>query len=652
MLKRLAIFAFVLGVSFCFILFFQKKSENGTIDDGIKFSAPAGTSSEMIVLDDLPQVAGTTTAEFFEQLEDIAGQIEVLEKEIGQRFLSAKVAGTETEKFETSSIEMIASSTAIAASSTKPAKKEIIEPKNCPIIFGAWPERQVIINELAWAGTIESANNEWIELNNLSFGEIDLTGWQLIDSEKKIKIFFQEGDKISANSFYLLERTDDQTLPEILADKIYSGGLKNSGENLYLFDQDCRLQDALETAFGWPAGDNNSKRTMERKADFSWQTSASPGGTPKRENSLGFFQNYFVAAPPSFPEPFIACSPDNFSLPEFSPVIINEIAWMGNASSSANEWVELKNITSSTVSLASWQLLGMNTKTGKNNIEISFGQAQLPAESFYFLERSDDEAVLEVVMDKSYTGALNDSDFVLRLFDQNCQLQDEVWATSSWPAGQKEPEKKTAERGEDLLWHNSWATTSFAGLFGTPKTENSQLILPATTTKDSATSTGATTTLTVVINEVAWAGDASSSANEWIELYNNATSDINLQDWTLSWSHGTTTFTSSSVNLIIPANGFYLLERTDDNSVPGVLADLIYAGALKNDGELMELRDNAGNLIDSVDCFLGWFAGDNVTKQTMERIDSLALENNAANWASSTNSGGTPKAQNSVSVWP
>ena len=50
--------------------------------------------------------------------------------------------------------------------------------------------------------------------------------------------------------------------------------------------------------------------------------------------------------------------------------------------------------------------------------------------------------------------------------------------------------------------------------------------------------------LTVVINEIAWMGtSATNSSDEWIELYNNSSTSIDLADWTLSWSRGTSTHT-------------------------------------------------------------------------------------------------------------
>ena len=151
--------------------------------------------------------------------------------------------------------------------------------------------------------------------------------------------------------------------------------------------------------------------------------------------------------------------------------------------------------------------------------------------------------------------------------------------------------------------------------------------------------------LDVVINEIAWMGTEVSYNDEWIELYNNANQTINLDAWILKAGDETPT-----INLAgqIPAYGFYLLERTDDDTLPDILADQIYKGSLENNGENLKLLDNSENLIDSVDCSDSWFSGDNDTKQTMERKDSKLSGTDPDNWQISQNPGGTPKAQNSV----
>ncbi len=123
---------------------------------------------------------------------------------------------------------------------------------------------------------------------------------------------------------------------------------------------------------------------------------------------------------------------------------------------------------------------------------------------------------------------------------------------------------------------------------------------------------------TVIINEVAWMGTETSYNDEWIELYNDSSENISLEGWILKADDGT-----PEINLqgTIPAKGFYLLERTDDETIPDIPADLIYTGALGNNGENLKLYNNE-NLIDEIICLEGWPGGDNQTKQTMQRIDS------------------------------
>jgi hypothetical protein len=41
----------------------------------------------------------------------------------------------------------------------------------------------VVISEIAWMGTTNSANDEWIELFNNTSSDVDLAGWQLIRSD-------------------------------------------------------------------------------------------------------------------------------------------------------------------------------------------------------------------------------------------------------------------------------------------------------------------------------------------------------------------------------------------------------------------------------------------------------------------------------------
>ena len=128
-------------------------------------------------------------------------------------------------------------------------------------------------------GTEEGASNEWIELLNKDTKTIPLEGFFLLIGDKEIPL---EGH-IEGDSFFILERSDDNTLPKIPADQIFSGSIKNSGEAIKLIDKDKNIIDEADFASGWNAGNNETKQTAER-IDDGWQDSLKIGGSPNEKN--------------------------------------------------------------------------------------------------------------------------------------------------------------------------------------------------------------------------------------------------------------------------------------------------------------------------------------------------------------------------------
>lgn len=123
----------------------------------------------------------------------------------------------------------------------------------------------------------------------------------------------------------------------------------------------------------------------------------------------------------------------------------------------------------------------------------------------------------------------------------------------------------------------------------------------------------------VYVSEVAWMGDGTSANNEWLELFNDGTSDVSLDGWSLRAVDGSPDITLSGS---IASGEYFILERTSDESVSGVSADLIYSGALANTGEVLVLSNN-GSEVDRVDGSGGWsIGGDNGTKETLQRSGS------------------------------
>ncbi len=121
----------------------------------------------------------------------------------------------------------------------------------------------------------------------------------------------------------------------------------------------------------------------------------------------------------------------------------------------------------------------------------------------------------------------------------------------------------------------------------------------------------------VAVSEVAWMGSADNANAEWVELCTD--SSASLAGWSLVAADGQPT-----VALDGTLSGCGILERTSDDTVPGVAALTVYTGALGNSGEVLELRDAQGQVIDRVDGSNEWaIGGDNTEKLTLQRSGSF-----------------------------
>lgn len=137
----------------------------------------------------------------------------------------------------------------------------------------------------------------------------------------------------------------------------------------------------------------------------------------------------------------------------------------------------------------------------------------------------------------------------------------------------------------------------------------------------------------ILINEIAWMGTSVSANDEWIEVYNSGSDSVDLAGWVLEATDGSPAISLSGE---IAGGAYFLLERTDDDSVPGISANQIYTGALANTGEILKLYDDSGSVVDTVDGSGDWsIGGDSVSRKTLQRTNS--------GWITATP---TPKAAN------
>ncbi len=158
-----------------------------------------------------------------------------------------------------------------------------------PLSCHSFLKSAIVINEIAWMGNGENWRDEWIELYNNTDKKINISGWKMSFGDKReVRL---EGT-IDAHGYFLLERGNDETIPNIGADLIYKNILNNDGLDILLSDEKNNLIDSVECGGGWFEGSNLTKKTMERISPNlggasvqNWQTSLRTGGTPRALNS-------------------------------------------------------------------------------------------------------------------------------------------------------------------------------------------------------------------------------------------------------------------------------------------------------------------------------------------------------------------------------
>ena len=271
-----------------------------------------------------------------------------------------------------------------ASRAAQPAPLEE-KPRVCAQGISAPPlHAPLIINEVAWMGTHASSNDEWIELKNISASSVALSGWQLLSERGRVKITFPAGATISAGGFYLLERTDDQSVPSVPADVIYTGSISNSSDGLRLFSSDCGLIDEVIAAPSWPAGVSASRRTMERGRDFSWHDYSGSGvngilGTPRAENSEASIVKPGSSTVVSVSSgttssvggsgggaASVSAALSPLSLISAGAVLINEFLFDAEESDTNKEFIELRNTTNQSIDMSGWSI---QTQSAKKNFE-------------------------------------------------------------------------------------------------------------------------------------------------------------------------------------------------------------------------------------------------------------------------------------------
>ncbi len=134
----------------------------------------------------------------------------------------------------------------------------------------------------------------------------------------------------------------------------------------------------------------------------------------------------------------------------------------------------------------------------------------------------------------------------------------------------------------------------------------------------------------LIIHEIAWMGTSYSADQVWIELYNPGDQSVSMDGWKLRCRERR--FVIELEGTVAPGDSFLLI-REEYPELPGIQADMTFAGEWCDDQVRLLLTDRRGRLVDSVD---RWYAGDPETHATMQRVYPYRAGYASGSWDTST----------------
>jgi P pilus assembly chaperone PapD len=481
----------------------------------------------------------------------------------------------------------------------------------------------IVISEFRTRGPA-MVNDEFIELYNPTNSSINISGWQIMGSDNAGNtselVVIPNNSTIPSKRYYLISNSvaySGSTSPDLT----YTTDIPDDGGIALINPSNSSNpvdEVGMSSGSAYKEGAILSPLTTDSDTSYERKLGGNIGSCVDSDINSNDFQIRTPSNPQNQSSPATPCG----YLP--GSIIISEVAWMGTLASSDDEWMELYNPGSSFVNLQNWRLVADD---GSPDIVLN---GTISAGGYFLLERAYDNVVSDVPADQIYFGELDDSNEVLRLRAPDGMIVDTANSDGgAWPAGKKSPngsmERMGAITDAPLAWVTnvnpaSWKHKDASGqlIHGTPRGANWGFSVTHTPVPTSTPTPLPTAPLTVVISEVAWAGTKASSSDEWIELYNPTTKDVNLTNWNLRSSDGSPNIKAEFNGIIIDAGDYLLLEtREDATDVP---ADVIYSGSLSNSGEILRLYDSNGYLVDTANSNGGyWPAGNSSTFSTMQR---------------------------------
>jgi beta-lactamase superfamily II metal-dependent hydrolase len=444
----------------------------------------------------------------------------------------------------------------------------------------------VVFSEVFYDTPGTDSVEEWIELYNNSPMSVDISGWTITDNNGSGSTYtIPQDTSMAAHSYFTiaLNSTGFNNLYGYDAD-LYGSfpALNNTGDALILKDSFGTVKDEV----AWEGGASGGTPT-------GWGSSSAPSASTGQSivrtdvtTDTDTYSDWDTADDNGFPQ-----------TQEISfLVVFSEVFYDTPGTDSVEEWIELYNNSPITVDIGGWKIKDNNGSGGA--FTIPSGETIAPG-TFYTIALDSTGFNNLYGYDADLYGtfsALNNDGDALVLEDNYGNVIDAVaWeggAGAGTPAGWGSTTAPSASTGSTIVRSDETADTdtysdwTTASNNGNPQTQG-----------------GSSGSALVVFSEVFYDTPGNDTKEEWIELYNNSTSSVDISGWTITDNNGTGSTYTFPQNTTIAAGGYLTVAVNNPGFKKLYGYNATLAGSipsLNNDGDALILKDGSSNEIDAV----------------------------------------------------
>ncbi|MCP4216341.1 MAG: MBL fold metallo-hydrolase [bacterium] len=452
----------------------------------------------------------------------------------------------------------------------------------------------VLFSEVLYDTPGTDSIEEWVEIYNNSSSTVDLTGWTITDNNGSGSVYTIPSGYTMVPGSYFTIAADSNGFNAIYGyDADLYGTIpafNNGGDALLLKDGTGTLKDTVAWEGGASGGIPSGWGSTSQPTASTGNSIVRATVTPDTDT----YSDWSTASANGNPQTQAQSGPPSSQY----KVVFSELLYDTPGTDSIEEWIELYNNTDAEVDLAGWVITD-NNGSG-SSYTIPSGYTIQPGTYFTIAVNSGGFNALygfDADLYGSIAG-LNNTGDALILKDASDLVADMV----AWEGG--------AGAGIPDGWGSTSLPSASTGnaIVRSSVTTDNNVYGDWTTASNNGNPGVQSSAPKVVFSEIFYDTPGTESKEEWLELYNNSATSVDIGGWVITDNNGSGSSYTIPSGTTMAAGAYITIGKQNQGFKKLYGYNPNIAGSipsLNNSGESLLLKNGDGDVID----FVGWEGG-------------------------------------------